>query len=212
MKKIIATCWDTRNLNEDKLCRGILQHRNTPSRKDGLSPAQKLFGRPVQNTLPAHRRSFAPEWQRSTQEAEQQATHTLQQSETFYNAHNLPDIQIGSTVALQNPQTKLWDIYGTIIDIGPHRRYYIKTHSGRVLVRNHRFLCHRTPATLHSPHTAVRCPNTAQFPSSPRPLQENQLPHTTSPTPAHQEPSNHIRRSERPHKPTRRLIEDTSWH
>ena len=57
MKKILATSWDTRTLNENKLCRAILQYRNTPSCKDGLSPAQKLYGRPIQDTLPAHRRS-----------------------------------------------------------------------------------------------------------------------------------------------------------
>ena len=86
-----------------------------------VSPAQKLYGRPIQDTLPAHRCLFAPELQHSTQAAEQQATYTLQQSETFYNTHtrSLPDIQIGSSVALQNPQTKLWEIYGTIVDIGP---------------------------------------------------------------------------------------------
>ena len=41
---------------------------------------------------------------------DQQAAHTMHQSETFYNTHALPltDIDIGSTVALQNPQTKFW--------------------------------------------------------------------------------------------------------
>ena len=138
MQRIIATSWSTRTLNEDKLCRAVLQYRNTPSRKDGLSPAQKLYGRPIQDTLPAHRRSFAPEWQRSAQLTEQQADKTLQQVESYYNshAHRLPDLQNGSMVALQNPLTKLWDIYGTIVDIGPNRRYYIKTQSGRVLVCN----------------------------------------------------------------------------
>jgi len=34
-------------LNEGKLARALLQYRNTPSCRDGLSPAQKLFGRPV---------------------------------------------------------------------------------------------------------------------------------------------------------------------
>ena len=99
MKKILAASWDHRHLNEDKLCRALLQYRNTPSRKDGHSPAQKLFGHPIQDTLPAHRRSFTPEWQKSTQEAEQQATETLEQSKTFYNIHarSLPDIRIGST-------------------------------------------------------------------------------------------------------------------
>ena len=34
-------------LDHDKLCRALLQYRNTPTRKDGLSPVQKLFGHPV---------------------------------------------------------------------------------------------------------------------------------------------------------------------
>ena len=76
MKKIIATSWDTRTLDENKLCYAILQYRNTPSHKDGLSPAQKLYGRPIRDTLPAHHHSFAPEWQRSTQAAEQQAANS----------------------------------------------------------------------------------------------------------------------------------------
>ena len=123
MKKILAASWDHRHLNEDRLCRALLQCRNTPSRKDGLSPAQKLFGHPIQDTIPAHRRSFAPEWQKSIQEAEQQATETLNQSKTFYNTHaqSLPDIQIGSTITLQNTQTKLLDIYDTVVTIGPHK-------------------------------------------------------------------------------------------
>ena len=43
MKKLIATSWNKRSLNEDALCRALLQYRNTPSRKDGLSLAQKLL-------------------------------------------------------------------------------------------------------------------------------------------------------------------------
>ena len=126
MKKIIAASWDYRHLNDNRLCRALLQYRNTPSRRDGFSPAQKLYGHPVQDTLPAHRCSFEPEWQCSAQEADQQATYTLQQSETFYNAHThaLTDIEIGSTVALQNQHTKLWNIYGKVVAIGPNRRYY----------------------------------------------------------------------------------------
>ena len=50
MKKLIHASWTGRSLDHDKLCRIILQYRNTPCRKDGLSPAQKLFGYPVQDT------------------------------------------------------------------------------------------------------------------------------------------------------------------
>ena len=40
-KRIIAISWSTRTLNEDKLCCAVLQYRNTPSHKDGLSPTQQ---------------------------------------------------------------------------------------------------------------------------------------------------------------------------
>ena len=113
-------------------------------------PAQKLFGHPVQDTLPAHHRSFAPEWQRTNQEAQQQTNITLQSSANFYNthAHFLPDINVGSHVAIQNPRSKLWDTYGVVTEISPHRRYYIKTQRGRVLVCNRHFLRRRVPASI----------------------------------------------------------------
>ena len=150
MKKLIQHAWNGRALDDEKFCRSLLQYRNTPSRKDGLSPAQKLFGHPVQDILPAHRRSFLPQWQRPV--------HTSKSSAAYYNlhAHNLPDIHVGSHVAVQNPQSRLWDIYGIVTEIGPHRRYYIKTTGGRVLVRNRRFLRRLVPASVSkglTPHT-----------------------------------------------------------
>ena len=84
MKKIISTSWGSRSLKADTMCRTLLQYCNIPSRKDGQSPAQKLYGRPIQNTLPAHHCSFAPEWQQSALEAEQLAAYTLAQSESYY--------------------------------------------------------------------------------------------------------------------------------
>lgn len=76
MKKIIRTAWNGTQLEEDTLCQALLQYRNTPCRKDGLSLAQKLYGQPLQDILPAHRSSFAPEWQRKVEEAEQSAQAT----------------------------------------------------------------------------------------------------------------------------------------
>jgi len=60
--------------------------------------------------IPAHCHSFAPEWQKCIQEAEQHDTETLNQSKIFYNAHvhSLPDITMhGSTVALTKSPAKL---------------------------------------------------------------------------------------------------------
>ena len=89
-----------------------------------MSPAQKLYGHLIQDTLPAHRRAFAPEWQRDPIEAEQQAFNVQEAVEEVYNrrAQILPEIIIRSKVALQNHETKRWDRYGTIADIGPHRQ------------------------------------------------------------------------------------------
>ena len=54
MKKIIHTVWYGRFLDGDKLCKALLQYCNTSLSCDGLPLAQKLYGHPVQDTLPAH--------------------------------------------------------------------------------------------------------------------------------------------------------------
>ena len=176
-----------------RLSRALLQYRNTPCRKDGLSPAQKLFGHPVQDNLPAHRRSFAPEWQKSSEEAEQAATLTQEKAKAFYNQHSryLSGLQIGNHVAMQHPSTKLWDIYGTITEIGPHRRYLVTTQSCRVFSRNRRFLHKRSPqyspVTDYPPNCSVPPANTA--------------------TP----PRTETRRSTRAKQAPQRLSEDPTW-
>ena len=45
-----------------------------------------------------------------------------------------------STSSAQNLIFGLWDIYRVITAVGPHRKYFVKTHNGNVLVRNRRFL------------------------------------------------------------------------
>ena len=60
---------------------------------------------------------------------------------TNMHAHPLPEIHKGTHVATQNLDTKQGDIYGVVVDIGPHCRYNVKSAGGRVLTRNHCFLC-----------------------------------------------------------------------
>lgn len=45
-----------------------------------------------------------------------------QNGKTSYNrkARALSEVKIGSRVALQNHETKRWDIYGIVTDISPH--------------------------------------------------------------------------------------------
>jgi len=108
MKNLIRASWTGKCLDEDKLTRALLQYRNTPSRKDGLSPAQKLFGRPIQDILPAHHRAFSAEWQCNTKDVEKQTISTKETLEMSNNqrAKPLPNIQVRSYITIQNHETK----------------------------------------------------------------------------------------------------------
>ncbi len=115
MKKIIEGAWVQYHLDNTKLARALLQYRNTPSRRDGLSPAQKLFGKPMQDIIPAFHRAFAPQRQQTIQEDDQS-----QKVEAFYTQHAQPlrELNNGTNVAIQNPITKRWDIYEIITVVG----------------------------------------------------------------------------------------------
>ena len=83
MKKLFEASWVRSSLDEGRLARALLQYWNTPSWRDNLSPAQKLFGCPIQDMLPAHHRAFAPEWQRSAEEMEAAAASHLAYSNNY---------------------------------------------------------------------------------------------------------------------------------
>ena len=192
MKKIIRAAWNGRYLDGDKLCRALLQYRNTPSVKDGLSPAHKLFERPIQDTLPAHTSSFTLITQLQQDQARAKAGKVQQQATKYYNRNTcpLPDIRLQSQVTLQNPRTKLWDIYGEVIAIGPYRQYTIKTLSGKILIRNRRFIRRRVPlSSLPQPAPVVQS-------------QEQQSSQIDLSLP---------RRSSRVRRRPQRLIEDPTW-
>jgi len=61
MKKLIAGSSTSGSLDDNKFAKAILVFRNT-QRLGGASPAQRVFGGPMRDTLPVHRRAFAPEW------------------------------------------------------------------------------------------------------------------------------------------------------
>ena len=105
MKKIIRRTWDAqqRHLNKKAWTRALVQYRNTPG-VTGLSPAQQLFGHPLQDLVPAHRRSFAPEWQQQADAAERRQEATQERLEARYNrtARALPVLEVGTRVAVQD--------------------------------------------------------------------------------------------------------------
>jgi len=153
MKKLISAAWTGRSVNWDQLSCLLLQYCNTPCSKDGLSPAQKLFGHLIQDTLPAHWRAFKPEWHKPITDTENAASSTQRNMILVYNQHarDLHELQIGNHVALHNPISRLWDIYRVVTAVGPRRRYFVKTKNGSVLVRNRRFLRKGIPVSVAGP-------------------------------------------------------------
>jgi hypothetical protein len=102
----------------DKLAKAILLFRNAP-RYGGASHAQLVFNRPIRDSLSAHQRSFAPEWQRAADVLEKRMHHNLARG--------------GGTPAV-------------VIEAGVNRDYIVKTASGRLYRRNRRLLRQRVVA------------------------------------------------------------------
>ena len=199
MKKLIVGSSTSGSFNPDKFAKAILMFRNAP-RLGGASPAQLVFSRPVRDTLPAHHRSFAAEWQQAATELEQRALDAKENRITHYNstAHDLKPLAVGNHVLIQRPLSKQWDIPGIIVEVGANRDYLIKTHSGRIFRRNRRFLRQRIavmPGAQGEPQgtRAVAVP-TAVVPAA--------MQHPTPPEPpAAAQPTETHRRSTRQPRP-----------
>ena len=84
------------------LCQALIQYCNTPSARDGLSPAQKLYGYPIQDTLTIHQWAFSPEWQHGREETERRTQQSQEAAAARYNftASRLPDITVGTHVTM----------------------------------------------------------------------------------------------------------------
>lgn len=151
VKKLISTTTKDGRLNCDDFACGLLELRNTP-RANGRSPAQVLFGHPLWSTVPAHYRSFTPEWQRAVDVCDAKASRLHQQAKECHDAMacTLPVPRIGSYVDMQDHVSGWWDRMGVIVGVRKRRDYLVKMGSGRTLWRNRKFLRHHRPMVAAS--------------------------------------------------------------
>ncbi|MFO0089677.1 MAG: RNase H-like domain-containing protein, partial [bacterium] len=128
-------------IDNENFKRGMLEWRNTP-KNHGLSPAQIVFGHPIRSLLPAHHSTFAPKWKEIMERREREGEKEWMMVKERYDkrAKDLKPLPVGMAVRIQDPKTKRWDRFGTIIAVGSHRDYQVKGESGRVYVRNRLFL------------------------------------------------------------------------
>ena len=148
-------------------------------RKNSLAILYRTRSLPTGDRLHQNGRNLPKKWKKLQNVRKKQYKHPTT---------NMPTPCVTSRsgtmiVAIQNPTSAMWDIYGIITSIGSHRRYFIKTQSGRILVRNRRFIRKRLPLSI-----AGHGPPPAQPPVLPSP-----------------------RRSSRTSQPPLRLSEDPTW-
>ena len=133
------------SLNTDKTARAVLQYRNTPIQGLGLSPAQLLLHRQLRDCIPAHPSLYKPhkEWVTAGYQREAMLGKRNAKLQLEYDKHtrDLPQLQLGDYVVVQDMQSKRWTRFGIVVEILPHRQYHIRMDgSGRVTLRNRRFL------------------------------------------------------------------------
>ena len=117
--------------NWDEFKDALREYRNTP-RADGLSPAMLFFGRVQRTSLP--RLPGAYEQVPARQRPEQPARKK--------NKFELPMLEPGTRVRLQDVKSKRWDRTGTVIKVqNTGRSYYVDVDEDSSIVwRNRKFL------------------------------------------------------------------------
>ncbi|KAI9555919.1 hypothetical protein GHT06_018450 [Daphnia sinensis] len=149
MKKLIAGSWRKGSFDANQFAKSLLLFRNA-TRSGAASPAQMFFNRPLRDALPAHRRSYAPEWQQKAYILEKRARRAKDIQIEHYNrtAHALQPFSIGDHVIVQHPISK----------------------SGRLFRQNHRMLRKRVAVM---PGNSTPGPSIQADPNNPPPQEEN---------------------------------------
>ena len=154
-KRLLRDNMDERgNLNTVAVSRALLQHRNTPDRDIGRSPAEMLYGRKLRDFLPDVPDKYRwpssdlirKEWSDIASWREKALAKRCAKVHDKLSEHtrNLPPLSIGDTVLVQNQlgnSPRRWDRRGVVVEVLPHRQYRVMMDgSRRISLRNRKFL------------------------------------------------------------------------
>ena len=191
VKRLIADNTDPRGeLNTDAMQRAVLQYRNTPDADTKLSPAMCLFGRPIKDFIPILPGRYKPHetWLETLAAREEALRNRHMRAHERWSEHTkrLPPLVVGDSVRTQNQvgaHPNKWDKTGNVIEVRQFDQYVIRVDgSGRVTIRNRKFLRKYTPVATPAPRHLI----TDDLAYSPRcvttkPLRLNKNPDNTPP-------------------------------
>ena len=138
IKHLVQKTTKNGDLNNDAFREGLLELRNTPG-ETGRSPAQLLFGRSLRSKLPVHPSSFQPSPESVFASPEPLSERGGSRYEL--RGRDLPVLEEGRMVRLQNQRTLRWDAIGKIVSRHERgRSYVVGLEDGGTCWRNRRFL------------------------------------------------------------------------
>ena len=151
------------SLNTKALQIAILQYRNTPDPETKLSPAQCVFGRPIKDFIPILPTRYHPHptWGETLAAREEALRNRHMRAAERWSEHTrkLPPLITGNHVRIQNqtgPHPTKWDKTGIVIEVLQHDQYRIKIDgSGRITLRNRKFLRQFTPVQKQPPRHTI---------------------------------------------------------
>lgn len=164
-------------LCHDRAARALLTHRNTPVQDLDMSPAVMLYGRIIKDHLPVLRDKYQTrkQWKEIGELRELAMAKRHMRNEQFYNQHCRPlqELQVGDSVQIQNQDGKYprrWTKTGRVVETHGNRQYQVRVDgSGRITLRNRRFLRKIYPVVDGPPHAT---PGTSDPSTNPGPPQE----------------------------------------
>jgi hypothetical protein len=144
MKKIIRATFNnqTRTLDKSGFAAAMLMFRNTPRSPTDLSPAQLVFGRHLQDTLPFSRQMLRPQCRFEIEKRRLEVREGQRRENDASKRRKLPLLRPAQRIRFQDPVTKKWTLTGKVIGFGvTDRDYWVQEdHTARRYRRNRRFI------------------------------------------------------------------------